>query len=96
MKKSLGFENKCILVEDIKEEVSYHQLKDEFSKFGKVLKLRMQVDRKTGKFLGKAVVYFQSNEIVRNVLANSKSIGYRLRGVTEEAGEQIIIGKDRK
>lgn len=61
VRKVLGFGKKCLLVDAVPQSTSYHSLKSELEKYGKLEKLRMKVDRKTGDFEGMAVAYFKEN-----------------------------------
>ena len=50
VQKALGFGKKCLILEKISTTVDYHSLKADFEKFGKLSKIRMAIDRKTGNF----------------------------------------------
>lgn len=58
MKEILGIGNVCLWVEGIPEGMSYQKIKEEFERFGKVKKVRTKIDKKSGRFLGSAVIYF--------------------------------------
>ena len=52
--------------------MSYQNIKEKFEQYGPVKKLKTKVDKKTGKFIGTAVIYFEDSQTAKNVVAKEK------------------------
>ena len=50
-------------------------MKQIFNRYGPVKNIRISIDKKTGRYMGSALIYYQDGFKINEVLANMATIG---------------------
>jgi RNA recognition motif-containing protein len=48
----------CLSVENINRNFSYKDIKEAFNQYGPVKNIRINIDQKTGRFMGSVLIYY--------------------------------------
>jgi RNA recognition motif-containing protein len=78
----------CLYVENINRSYSYGDIKKTFNEYGPVKNIRINIDQKTGRFMGSVLVYFDDrskiSKILETIQANPLSQQFRVLAVNSE------------
>lgn len=84
----------CLYVEGINRNFSYKDIRETFNEYAPTKNIRINIDQKTGRFMGSVLVYYEERVKISDVLASihQRPIKYDFRvvGVTAEEAEKII------
>lgn len=61
-------EYSCLYVENINRNFTYKDIKETFNKYGPVKNVRINIDQKTGKFMGSVLVYYEERIKINAIL----------------------------
>lgn len=60
----------CLFVENVNRNFTYKDIKETFNVYGTVKNVRINIDKKTGRFMGSVLVYFDERTKIAEVLGN--------------------------
>ena len=87
-------EYSCLYVENVNRSFSYRDIKQAFTEYGAVKNIRINIDQKTGRFMGSVLVYYDQTTRVNDVLAairtNPTHSEFRIIAVNAQEAEKII------
>jgi RNA recognition motif-containing protein len=62
----------CLYVEGINRSFTYKDIKETFNQYGLTKNIRINIDQKTGRFMGSVLVYYDDRTKISDVLENIK------------------------
>ena len=87
-------EYSCLYVENINRNFTYKDIRETFNQYGPVKNVRINIDKKTSRFMGSVLVYYDErtkiNEVLENIAKNPLKFEFRIVAVNRDEAEKII------
>lgn len=81
-------------MENINRNFTYKDIRETFNQYGPTKNIRINIDQRTGRFMGSVLIYFADNisvnQVLENIRMNPIKYDFRVVAVSAEEAEQII------
>lgn len=81
-------------MENINRNFSYKDIRETFNQYGPTKNIRINIDQKTGRFMGSVLITFADNVSVNQVMENIRQhpikYDFRVVAVSAEEADKII------
>jgi RNA recognition motif-containing protein len=87
-------------VENINRNFTYKDIRETFNQYGPTKNIRINIDQRTGRFMGSVLIYYAENtkinEVMDNIRQHPIKYDFRVVAVSSEEAEKIIASFTNK